>query len=216
LSPIRIIVADDHPVVRRGVVSLLALDDRFIVVADCANGREAIAAIRTHRPDIALLDISMPELTGLQVQDLTNAEKLATRIVFLAASPDDRELLAAAVGGAFAIVLKDAASDALLECLHEVAAGRRCLPNALLAAALSRNHERDAHENLVGKILTEREREVMFLVADGLTNKDIARRLRVTEGTIKIHLHNIYRKAAVSNRTALAALAHLHKERRTR
>jgi two-component system, NarL family, nitrate/nitrite response regulator NarL len=198
LSPIRIIVADDHPVVRRGVLSLLALDDSFIVLADCANGREAIAAIRT------------------QVQDLANAEKLATRIVFLAASPDDNELLAAAVGGAFAIVLKDAASDALLECLHEVAAGRRCLPNALLAAALSRSHERDAHENLVGKILTEREREVMFLVADGLTNKEIARRLSLTEGTIKIHLHNIYRKAAVSNRTALAALAHLHKERRAR
>jgi DNA-binding NarL/FixJ family response regulator len=202
--------------VRRGVVSLLKLDDHFTVVASCSNGEEAIAAIRTHQPDIALLDISMPRLGGLDVLDLVTAEKRRTRIIFLAASPHDNELLAAAVGGAFAIVLKDAASDDLLDCVRKVAAGQRCLPDVLITAALKREQERAAQGKLIETVLTDREREVMFLVADGLTNKEIGQRLKLTEGTIKIHLHNIYHKAAVANRTALAALAHLHRDQQTR
>ena len=122
---VSIVVADDHPVVLGGLVTLLNADKTFKLAAKCGNGAEAIDAIRTLRPDIALLDVNMPRLNGLQVLKTLKAENLPTRVCFLAASLTDREIVDAAAQGAFGIILKEAAPDTLITCLHTIAAGQK-------------------------------------------------------------------------------------------
>jgi two-component system nitrate/nitrite response regulator NarL len=152
-------------------------------------------------------------LNGLQVLKAAAAERLSTRIVFLAATPNDREIVAAVAGGAFGIMLKEAAPDTLINCLQAVAAGRQWLPAELVDGALERTQKARAKFATVDGALTQREREVMLLVADGLSNKDVGRRLNVSEGTVKVHLHSIYQKVAVNNRTALAKFAGQYRDR---
>ena len=159
-------------------------------------------------PDIALLDIFMPGVTGLEILAAATSERLSTRIVFLTASAEDRDLIIAAARGAYGVILKEAAPDVLVQCLRQVAAGRRFLP---LASSDSPRLQDLPVGNASGEnvlmVLTERERQIMHLVAEGLSNKEVGRQLNVSDGTIKVHLHHIYQKLAISNRTALAALA---------
>ena len=204
MRPVSLIIADDHPVVLKGLIALLGDHKRFKLLVSCSDGAECIKAIRQFLPDLALLDMNMPNLNGLQVLKAVTAERLSTRIVFLAASPNDREIVAAVAGGAFGIMLKESAPDTLVNCLQAVAAGDRWLPAELVDGALERTRAAGARFASVDRALTQREREVMLLVADGLSNKEVGRRLNVSEGTVKIHLNSIYKKAAVTNRTALA------------
>ena len=136
---VRIVVADDHPVVLGGLITLLNEDKTFKVVATCGNGAEAIDAIRALKPDLALLDVNMPALNGLQVLKTLNAENLPTRVCFLAASLTDREIVDAAAQGAFGIILKESAPDTLITCLHTIAAGKK-----MAARQLCRGSERAA------------------------------------------------------------------------
>ena len=212
MRAVSIVIADDHPVVVQGLVALLRQHGGFEVMETCANGTECIKAIRRLVPDLALLDINMPKPIGLEVLKTVTAERLSTRIVFLAASPSDREILTAVAGGAFGIMLKESAPDALINCLQSVAAGHKWLPPELVDGALERAREERRKFARVDEALTLREREVMLLVADGLSNKEVGRRLNVAEGTVKIHLYTIYQKVAVNNRTALANLARLYRD----
>ena len=132
IRSVSIVVADDHPVVLGGLITLLKQDKTFRLAASCANGLEAIDAIRTLRPDLALLDVNMPGLNGLQVLKTLIAENLPTRVCFLAASLTDKEIVAAATGGAFGIILKESAPDTLVTCLHAIAAGQKWLPADLV------------------------------------------------------------------------------------
>ena len=212
---VSIVVADDHPVVLHGLVTLLGDDTRFKIVASCKNGSEAIVAIRQFVPDIALLDIRMPRPNGLEILKFVANERLRTRVIFLAASPSDEEIVAATAGGASGIMLKESAPDALISCLQAVAAGQTWLPSDLLEGALERTKAHRAHIATVENILTHREREVMLRVADGLSNKEVGNQLNITEGTVKIHLHKIYQKIGVTNRTTLANFASTYRDRRT-
>jgi two-component system, NarL family, nitrate/nitrite response regulator NarL len=133
---------------------------------------------------------------------------LPTRIVFLTASAEDRDLIIAAARGAYGVILKEAAPDVLVHCLRQVAAGRRLLPLANSDSPRMQDIPvGNASTENVLTVLTERERQIMHLVAEGLSNKEVGRQLNVSDGTIKVHLHHIYQKLAISNRTALAALA---------
>ena len=203
-----VVIADRHPVVLQGLTSILRAGNGFKVVASCSDGPSCIEAIRSLMPDIAVLDISMPGLTGLQILAIANSECLSTRLVFFTASVQDRELVMSAAAGAYGVILKDAALKILLQSLRQAAAGQRLLPLRSSDRAVPEREQGNLAiaENVL-TLLTDRERQIMGLVSEGLSNKEIGRRLNIADGTIKVHLHNVYQKLDISNRTVLAALA---------
>lgn len=207
MRSVSIIVVDDHPVVLRGLVTLLNEDKTFKVIKSCTNGVEALESIRMLRPELALLDMNMPSPNGLQILKGIVSAGLPTRVCFLAASLSDQEIVAATAGGALGIILKEAAAETLITCLHAIAAGKTWLPAELVDPAVARTLESRAKIARVEQLLTRREMEVMLRVANGLSNKEVGSQLDISEGTVKIHLHSIYSKVGVSNRTSLANYA---------
>ena len=185
----------------------LGAEGGFDVVASCSDGRSCIEAIRNLVPDIAILDISMPGLTGLEILTIANSESLSTRLVFFTASIEDRELVMSAAAGAYGIIPKDVELEILVQSLRQVADGQRLLPLPSSDQTASREQRNIAVSDNALTVLTDRERQIMRLVSEGLSNKEIGRRLNVSDGTIKQHLHHIYQKLQISNRTVLAALA---------
>lgn len=210
---LHVVIADDHPVVLNGLKGLIETDPSFRVVAVCPDGRQAIQAIKELQPELAILDVSMPGLSGIEVLEHIQAHKLTTRVIFLTASAEDHEIAEAVTRGAYGLMLKDVAADTLLACMRAVVDGRRWLPSELVQSAIKREEERRDVSNRIADVLTSREREIVEFVAEGQSNKEIALRTGLTEGTVKIHLHNIYRKLNVGNRTALTALALSYKDR---
>jgi DNA-binding NarL/FixJ family response regulator len=188
----------------RGLHCLLDSQFPFTIVASCSTGADCINILREIQPDIALVDISLPGLKGLEILNTVRAEELSSRIVYLAASITDCELTEAAIRGAHGVLFKDYSSDALLHGLREVAGGRKCLPATLIDGAVQRETEQK-NRFLGFRALTGREREVMLFAAAGLPNKQIARHLNLCEGTVKLHLHKVYCKMGVRNRSSLAA-----------
>jgi DNA-binding NarL/FixJ family response regulator len=207
-----VVIADRHPVVQQGLTRVLESESDFEVVACCSDGRNCIEALRNLAPDIAILDIAMPSLTGLEILAITNSENLATRLVFFTASVADHELVMSAAAGAYGVLLKDVAPEILLQSLRQVAEGQRLLPLSSSNPLVPRAQENIAIAENVLTVLTDRERQIMHLVSEGLSNKEIGRRLNIADGTIKVHLHHIYQKLEISNRTVLAALAISHND----
>jgi len=207
-----IIVADDHPIVLHGVVTLLNCQSDLRVIASCDNGTGVLDAIQKWSPDVAVLDIAMPGSNGLEVLAGLVRMHATTKVIFLTATARDDQLLTAIARGAKGIILKETATEDLVRCVREVAAGRSWFPADLVDAALERETGRHLQRELIEEGLTVRERQVMRLVSEGISNKEIGRRLGLSEGTIKIHLHNIYDKIGVPNRTALTAVAIAHRD----
>ena len=210
MGRVSVIIADRFPIFLCGLASILLEQDDFDIVASCCNGTECIQAIRKLSPHLALLDISMPGQSGLEILATTAAEGLRTRVLLLTASMEAHELAIAAARGAYGVVPKDASPETLIRCLRRVAAGRRMLPFVSSGEEPRRvqgrpARNRDTQDKL--SLLTERERQIMQLVSEGLSNKEIGHWLDISDGTIKVHLHNIYQKLAINNRTTLAALA---------
>jgi two-component system nitrate/nitrite response regulator NarL len=191
----------------QGLTSVLRAQGGFKVVGCCSDGPNCINAIRSLAPDIAIIDISLPGLTGLEILGIANSESLSTRLVFFAASSEDHELLMSAAPGAYGIIQKNVALEILVESLRQVADGQRLLPlpSSNKAAPLERKNLA-ATEN-EWRVLTDRERQIISLVSEGLSNKEIGRRLNIADGTIKVHLHHIYQKLDIRNRTLLATAA---------
>jgi two-component system nitrate/nitrite response regulator NarL len=206
MSVIRLVIADDHPLVLRGIGDFLDAQDGLAVVARCADGAQALEAIRTLKPDIAVLDLFMPGMGGLKVLADANKENLATRIVFLSAAIRSRDIVQAMSEGAYGLLRKDCDPDELLHCVRGVTAGQKFLPYKLLEHTRA-GEEKSGAAVPIGNVLTPSEWKVVMLVAEGLANKDIARKLEITEGTVKTHLNHIFQKTGVTNRTALANLA---------
>lgn len=204
---VSVVVADDHPIVLKGLLGLLSDESNVNIVAACSDGCAALDAIIANDPDIAILDVRMPAMTGTEVLASLRKMKLRTRVMLLTASASDSEILAAIAGGAKGIILKDMAADELIRCLSAIAHGGHWLPRNIVERALSADAAHPIASEEACKALTAREREISMLVASGLSNKEIADRLNVTDGTVKLHLHNVYQKTGVKNRTALAALA---------
>jgi DNA-binding NarL/FixJ family response regulator len=199
---IKVLIADRCPVVVQGLRNLLEAQHDFKIVACCNDGMVCIEAIRSLRPDIAILEVSMPGLTGLEILRIVNSEHFSTRVVFFTAFVEDSELIESAAAGAYGVILKDAALEFLVKSLQQVADGRRLFP---LPSPNQVSRGQSVFRALT--VLTDREHQIMCLVCEGLSNKGIGRRLNISDGTIKVHLDHIYEKLEISNRTALAALA---------
>jgi two-component system, NarL family, nitrate/nitrite response regulator NarL len=206
---LRVIVADDHPIVLSGLEALLSRAE-LEIVAIALNGADTLARIRELRPDIALLDINMPVLTGLDVLDALEGEGIQTRVLLLTSYATQAQLTKAVRCGAWGIVFKDTAGDTLLDAIRQVSVGQQWFDSDQVSAARTGGRDDCAVPASWMRTLTAREQELAGLVALGLTNKDIAHRLRIAEGTVKVHLHKIFEKTGVSNRTGLAASAHGH------
>jgi DNA-binding NarL/FixJ family response regulator len=186
-------------------MAILRAEADFDVVASCQDGAKCIQTIRELSPDLALIDISLPCFDGLKILAVAKLERISTRIVYLSEVAEPAEGERAIARGAYGVISKEAAPQLLLRGLRRVMFGKRLLP-ALGFGRQNGHASRGGHEDLAA-ILTEREREIMRLVRAGLSNKEVGRQLNLTDGTIKVHLHHIYQKLAVHNRTALAALA---------
>jgi len=202
----RVILADDFPIVLSGLEALLHTQPEVEIVAAVQDGATALEAIRAHEPHIAVVDINMPQLSGLEVLEALEADGLATRVVLLTGSATDEQIATAVEWGAWGLLLKESALDTLMQCLKIVAAGQRWLPEELVAPAVRRATEHREKRGQLERVLTAREYEIAGLVAQGLSNKHIARALTISEGTAKIHLNNVYQKLQIPNRTALAVL----------
>lgn len=197
-----LIIADDHPLMLQGVIALFA-ETRFDIVATCLDGQQARSAILEHAPDLAILDVNMPRLTGLELLREARAAQWSTRIVLLTAGLDPEPLVEAFKLQVDGLILKDAGGDMLLRCAETVLGGeqwfdKEAMKQVIAAFAAPTGPRAE---------LTPREAEVVRLVAVGRRNKEIARVLSISEGTVKMHLHNLYEKLAVSSRTELAIMA---------
>src|SRR5262245_5537172 len=203
----RLAIADRHPVVLQGLMSILTPQHDFEIVASCSDGASCVEAIRNLAPDVVLLEESLPCVTGAEILAIINAERLSTRLVFFAGSIEHGDLAAAIAAGDCSVISRHASPEILVQCLKLVADGGSLVPRpspGLVPAGREGNFA-IAENGLAA--LTDREREIMRLVSEGLSNKAIARRLNISQGTIKVHLHHIYQKLEINNRTVLAALA---------
>jgi DNA-binding NarL/FixJ family response regulator len=205
LSDIRILVADDHDVVRRGLTALLDGTDGFAVVGAAADGEEAVALAGQHEPDVVLMDLSMPGVDGIEATRRLMAERPDSRVVVLTSFSDRERILDALDAGAVGYLLKDAEPDELLRGIEAAARGESPLaPKAAKAVLTARAESRPAAE------LTARELEVLALLGEGLANKQIARRLGIAEKTVKAHLTSVFQSIGVSDRTQAALWARGH------
>lgn len=204
---IRVLLADDHPLFLDGLDQLLRLAGGFEIVEQCVTGDAALEAIRVQRPDIAVLDIRMPGLSGIAVLREVRRCQIPARVVILTASLAESDLLEAVRLGVNGVVLKEMAPRLLLQCLHKVQAGGRWVENRAVHDALESALRREAGLREAASDLTSREMETVRMVAEGLRNKEIARRLDISEGTVKSHLRNIYRKLELDTRVAVRRYA---------
>lgn len=198
---IRVVVADDHAVVRGGLDQLLATAADIELVGSAANGEEAVGLVASLHPDVVLMDLSMPVVDGVEATRRIVADKLGARVVVLTSLSDDRHIAEALRAGAIGYVLKHAEPDDLLDAIRAAAAGDSPLdPKAARVLLEDRTGRAD-------RSLSAREEEVLRLVASGLANKLIARRLGITERTVKAHLTNIFASLGVTDRTQAALWA---------
>jgi DNA-binding NarL/FixJ family response regulator len=199
VSGITVVLADDHALVLEGLRSMIDAEPDMHVVAVVGDGESLIAAIRRERPDVAVVDIEMPEMNGLRCLERIRAENLPVRVLVLTAYSDGATLRAALDGGADGFALKTEPPRHTIDAIRHVHRGQLAFPIAARRWLTRQEPTGPPSE------LTEREREVLQLVAEGLTNQEMARRLRVSDSTIKFHLQNVYLKLGVSNRTEAAA-----------
>jgi DNA-binding NarL/FixJ family response regulator len=205
--PIRLVVADDHPLILDGVENLFRLEGDFQLLARCKDGMETMQAVRTHEPDIVILDIRMPGKDGLTIAREMLAERLPTRVVLLAAELEDGQLLEAVRSGVRGIVLKEMAPQLLVQCVRKVHAGEQWIERRATALNLEKILLREAAAREIEALITPREINILRMVAHDLRNKEIAGKLFITEGTVKVHLHNICEKLQVKGRLALLRYA---------
>ena len=200
---ITVVIADDHPIVLAGLETLLRREPDINVIDRCADGVETFRAVTKHRPDVLILDLSMPRADGVTVLRQMSSERLPTRVVILAAVVDDDALVEAIRLGVRGIVLKEVAPRFLVDCIREVYAGRQWFEEVAVGEAMDKLVRREAAAKEISAVLSRREIEVVRAVAKGLRNREIAERLGIAEGTVKLHLHTIYMKLRVDGRTAL-------------
>ncbi len=205
--PIGLVLADDHPIVLDGLEQLFRLEQDFKVLARCRDGEETLQAVRKYRPDVLLLDIRMPGKSGMAVLREMRREKLPTRVVLLTGAIDENEALEAIRLRVSGVVLKEMAPQLLVKCVRKVHAGGQWFEKRSFARALETLLQREAGARQIAGVLTPRETEIVRLVAIGLHNKEIAEKLLISEGTVKIHLHHIYEKLHVDGRLELTLYA---------
>jgi DNA-binding NarL/FixJ family response regulator len=203
-APIAVLVVDDHPLVRAGLAGLLAASDEFAVVGEAGDGEEAVRQARATSPDVVLMDLSMPGVDGVEATRRLHADGYAGAVVVLTSFSDRERVARALEAGAVGYLLKDAEPADVLAAVRSAAAGHAPL-DPRVAGALLPTRRTDPTEGL-----SAREREVLELVAEGMANKQIARRLGIAERTVKVHLGSVFRRIGVTDRTSAALWAREH------
>lgn len=198
---LKVLLIDDHPLMRRGIKQLVELDDNFEVIADVGSGAEGISVALQTSPDLIILDLNMKGLSGLDTLKGLRAEGVDARIVILTVSDAKNDIFALVDAGADGYLLKDTEPDTLLEQLKAIAQGEVILSDSIKDLLVEREHRQDPMDSL-----TEREMDVLRLIATGLSNKQIAGQLFISEETVKVHIRNLLRKLNVHSRVAATVL----------
>jgi two-component system NarL family response regulator len=197
--PIRVMIVDDHYVVRVGLSAMIETQSDMTVVAKAATGREAVTLYAEHRPDVVVMDLRLPEMSGLEATIAIREQDPAACIVVLTTYDGDEDIYRCLEAGAVAYLLKDSLHSDLLDIIRKVRAGEHYLPEPV-AARLAERMSR-------GK-LTAREMEVLEMIAKGMSNREIAAKLSIAEATVNVHVSNVTAKLGVSNRTQVIIAAH--------
>ncbi|MDI3326414.1 two-component system response regulator NarL [Pontibacterium granulatum] len=206
-SPASILLIDDHPLLRKGVKQLIELDTDLEVVAEASNANDGVAAALEHEPDLILLDLNMPEINGIETLKMLREEGVDSRVVVFTVSDNEEDVVAALKAGADGYLLKDMEPEELLNNLNQAALGKMVISDrltTLLAQALQ--SKRTAKGPDISS-LTPRERQIIKLIAAGLPNKLIARKLSITEGTVKVHVKHLLKKLNLRSRVEVAVWA---------
>ena len=189
---IRILIADDHPIVRQGLIGMIECEPDMHVIAEASNGLEAIALFRQHQPDITLIDLRMPEIDGVEAIATIRKEFPQARILVLTTYDTDEDIYRGLRAGAQGYLLKDVPCDELLEAIRAIDTGQKRIPPGITARLI---------ERLNAPELTEREQEVLRLIATGKSNQEIGTALTISEATVKYHVNHILNKLNVNDRT---------------
>ncbi|NLH97295.1 MAG: response regulator transcription factor [Clostridiaceae bacterium] len=211
-SRISVLIADDHPLFRQGIKQILELENDITVVAQAANGDEAVRLTREHKPDVILMDINMPGSNGLQAIKEIKDENINSKIIVLTIHEDREYLIKTIQMGAEGYVLKDAEPSVLIDAIRSVHQGQSYIQPNMTKELVKEFNRLTLHgrERNGENRLTAREREVLKLIAEGMINKEIATKLYISEKTVKNHVSSIFRKLNVSDRTQAAIYAIKH------
>ena len=205
---INLIIADPHPVFLLGMEQLLTAEAEINLLAMCTTAEETLQAVRQHRPELLILDIGFRDRNGLELIRDLRQENLPVKVIILAGALDDEQTIETLRLGVQGVLLKSMPTRMLVQCIHNVHAGGQWMEKQSLGHAFEKMLRREAGARRLATILTDRETEVMCLVARGMSNRQIASQLTVGEGTVKVHVHNIYAKLGVNNRVDLTLYAH--------
>lgn len=204
----RILLVDDHPLLRTGVMQLIALENDLETVGEASNGEEAIRLAAELEPDLIILDLNMKGMNGIETLSALRDREVTSRIVMFTVSDNQEDVVAALQAGADGYLLKDMEPDDLIEKIRLAANGQLVLSKELtelLALAIQSKHRRD--DKVDAKTMTKRERQILKLIAAGMTNKHIARKLDITEGTVKVHIKHLFKKLHLKSRVEAAIWA---------
>jgi two-component system, NarL family, response regulator len=197
-TPIRILLADDHVILREGLASLLNMEPDMQVIAQASTGRNAVNLYREHRPDVSLFDIEMPDGNGPEAISVIHTFDATAKVIILTTYMGEEDVFKAVEAGARGYLLKDEETDVLLACVRKVAAGGKHM-SSQVAEKLS--------DRRPGEQLSERETDVLRLLAEGKVNGQIARQLKMSESTVKFHVNNVFSKLHVSHRAEAIVVA---------
>jgi DNA-binding NarL/FixJ family response regulator len=206
-GPVRVLVADDHPVVRAGLRALLSAEPGLTVVAEAGSGEETVLMARQHQPDVVLMDLRMPGAGGLAAIRQLSADQPGVRVVVLTTYDSDADILPAVEAGAAGYLLKDTPRDTLVGAIFAAARGETVLAPSVAGRLVNRLRAAPPEPPAARETLSARETQVLLLAGRGLTNAQIGRELFVSEATVKTHLLRAYAKLGVSSRTAAVTRA---------
>ncbi len=211
-NPIRIMIADDHPIFRDGLRKLLHGAEDIQIVGEASSGTETVQMLGKLKPDILLLDLRMPDKDGLTLLEEVNFDSMSTRVIVVTAAEDDRDVVRAMRLGARGVVLKQSATDLLIKSILKVHAGEIWLDKRMTSEVMKAfQKSSEAGPRREKPLLSDREREIVQLVAQGFRNREIGEKLFISEQTVKNHLHNIFDKLGVGDRLELALYALHHR-----
>lgn len=209
-----IVIVDDHPLFRRGLIQLLSTIPQFSLIGEASSGREGIALVERTRPDLLLLDLNMKDMSGQEVLKAVKAADLDTRVVMITVSDQAEDLVAALRNGADGYLLKDMEPEMMVESLRSAAAGKLIISEALTHILASALRGQNRPESAQEADLTDQETRILERIAGGMSNKVIGKELDIAEGTVKVHVKHILRKLNLKSRVEAAvwAVEHLHKK----
>lgn len=207
-APASVLLIDDHPLLRRGIIQLLEMEPDLVLAGEASNALDGVQLAVELDPDLILLDLNMPDINGIETLKLLRAERVSSRIVIFTVSDHEEDVVAALKAGADGYLLKDMEPEDLVSQLRQAALGRMAISEkltSLLAEALRNQRSKPAGPDISS--LTAREMQILRQVAEGLSNKMVARRLDISEGTVKVHVKNLLKKLNLRSRVEVAVWA---------